>query len=181
MFASFRKAHDENDRDQHETNENCDDGIFHSGTSLEPDFNFVAIRIGDVSVGEARSELATTEQATSGAFDLGDGTVDVSGVHQPKTEMRDAPAETGGGGVLGEGDDVVPARSLSMDESISAPVLTQTKNLLVEPQRASQVADGEIDVRKAVSLNHNNLDLLSRSNEIGRASCREREWVLGAE
>src|SRR5438034_1988144 len=141
MFASFRKAHDENDRDQHETNENCDDGIFQSGTSLEPDFNFVAIRIDDVSVGEAGSELATTEQAASGAFDLGDGTVDVAGVHEPKAEMCDAPTETGGGGVLDEGEDVVPARSLSMHQPISAPVLAETGDLLVEPQRASQIAD----------------------------------------
>jgi len=59
--------------------------------SLEPDLNFVAIRIGDVSVGEAGSELATTEQAPSGAFDLGDGTVDVVGVHEPKAEMRHSP------------------------------------------------------------------------------------------
>ena len=109
--------------------------------SLEPDLNFVAIRIGDVSVGEAGSELATTEQAPSRAFDLGDGTVDVAGVHEPKAEMHDAPAETGGGGVLGEGDDVVPARSLSMDQSVPTPVLAQTEDLLVEPQRASQIAD----------------------------------------
>src|SRR5439155_19122688 len=134
-----------------------------SHCSLEPELNLVAIRIGDVSVGEARGELATAEQAASGAFDLGDCTVDVVGLHQPKAEMCDAAVETGLGGILGEGEDVVPARSLSMDESISAPVLTQTKNLLVEPQRASQVPDGEIDVRKAVSLNHNNLELLSRS------------------
>ena len=50
-----------------------------SHCSFEPDLNLVAIRIGDVSVGKAGSELATTEQATSGAFDLGDGTVDVVG------------------------------------------------------------------------------------------------------
>src|SRR6478752_7280530 len=80
--------------------------------SLEPDLNFVAIRIGDVSVGEAGSELATTEQASSGAFDLGDGTVDVVGVHEPKAEMRDAAPETGRGGVLGKGEDVVPTRRL---------------------------------------------------------------------
>ena len=111
-------------------------------SSLEPDLNFIAIWIGDVGVGEAGSELATTEQASSGAFDLGDGTVDVAGVHEPETEMCDTPAETGDGGILGEADDVVPARSLSVDESISAPVLAQTEDLFVEPQRASQVADG---------------------------------------
>src|ERR1700730_18007893 len=94
--------------------------------SLEPDLNFVAIRIGDVSVGESGSEFAATEQAPSGAFDLGDGTVDVIRIHQPKTEMRDAAPETGRGGVLGEGDDVVPTGRLSMDQPISAPVLTQT-------------------------------------------------------
>ena len=132
-------------------------------SSLEPDLNFIAIRIGDVSVGKAGSELATTEQPPSGAFDLGDGTIDVVGVHEPKTKMCDAATETGSGGVLREGDDVVPTRRLSVDESISAPVLAQTEDLLVEPQRASEVPDGEIDVRKAVSLNHNNLELLSRS------------------
>src|SRR5229473_911760 len=100
--------------------------------SLEPDLNFVAIRIGDVNVGEAGSELATTEQAPSGAFDLGDGTVDVVGVHQPKAKMCDAAAETGRGRVLDEGEDVVPAGRSSVDEPISAPVLKQTEDLLVE-------------------------------------------------
>src|ERR1044071_2841749 len=131
---------------------------------FEPDLNLVAIRIGDVSVGESGSELTTTEQAPSCVFDLGDGTVDVSGRHQTKAEMCDAAAETSLGWVLGEGEDVVPTRSPSVDQSVSTPVLTQTKGLLVEPQRASQVPDREIDVREAVSLNHKHLGILSRSN-----------------
>ena len=110
--------------------------------SLEPDLDLVAIRIGDVSVGESGSEFAATEQAPSGLFDFSDSMVDVAWGHEPEAEMRDAPAETGGGGVLGEGDDVVPARSLSMDESVSAPVFAQTENLFVEPQSASQITDG---------------------------------------
>src|SRR6476646_10136623 len=85
-----------------------------SSGSFEPDLNFVAIRIGHISVREAGSELATTEQSPSGAFHIGDGTVDVGGVHEPNAEMCDAPAETSGGGVLHKGDDVVPAGSLSM-------------------------------------------------------------------
>src|SRR6266404_1992207 len=129
-------------------------------SSLEPDLNFIAIRIGDVSVRKAGSELATTEQPPSSAFDLGDGTVDVLGVHEPKAEMCDAPTETGGGRVLGEGDDVVPARSLSVDESISAPVLAQSEDLFVEPQRASQIPDGETDMSKAVRLNYYYFDIL---------------------
>src|SRR2546422_11700094 len=112
------------------------------GSSFEPDLNFVAIRIGDVSVGEAGSKLAATKQAASGAFDLRDGTVDVLGVHEPKAEMCDAPAETGGGGVLDQGDDGVPAGSLRMGESISTPVIARTEELFVEPQRAAQVAHG---------------------------------------
>src|SRR6266436_5072637 len=133
--------------------------------SLEPDFDFVAIRIGDLSVGEAGSELAATEQAPSGLFDLGDGTINIAGVHEPKTEMCDTAAETGRGRILGEGEDVVPTRRLSVDESISAPILSQTEDLLVEPQRASQVPDGEIDVRQAVGLNHCYLEVLSWSND----------------
>src|SRR4029077_13491186 len=61
--------------------------------------------------------------------------------------------------VLREGDDVVPAGRLSVDESIPAPVLAQTKDLLVEPQCASEVPDGEIDVRKAVGPNHCYLEI----------------------
>src|SRR5439155_19373397 len=60
------------------------------------------------------------EQAPSGAFDLVDGTVDVVGVQEPKAEMRHASPETGRGGVLGEGEDVVPTRRLSVDEPVSA-------------------------------------------------------------
>src|ERR1039457_5441933 len=134
------------------------------GSSFEPDLNFVAIRIGDVSVGEAGSELATTKQAPSGAFNLGDGRVSCAGAPEPKAKMCDAATETGGGGVLREGNDVVSTGSVSMDESISTPVLAQTEDLLVEPQRASEVPDGEIDVRKAVCLNHCYLEILSRSN-----------------
>src|SRR5437899_1397892 len=135
-----------------------------SPCSFEPDLNFVAIRIGDVSVGQAGSELATTEQSPTGAFDLGDGTVDVVGVHESKAEMRDAAPETGRGGVLGEGEDVVPTRRLSVDEPISAPVLTQTEDLLVETQRTSQVAHRQIDVCKAVGLNHAYVEVLLRSS-----------------
>src|SRR5438445_13870476 len=98
-----------------------------SHCSLEPDLNLVAIRIGDVYVGGARSELATTEQATSGAFDLGDCTVDVVGLDQQRAEMCDAAVETGLAGIVGEVDDVVPARSLSMDQSVPTPVLAQTE------------------------------------------------------
>jgi hypothetical protein len=143
-----------------------------SHCSLEPDLDLVAIRIGDVSVGEAGTELATTEQAPSGAFDLGYGTVDVVGIHEPKAKMCDAATETGGGGVLREGDDVVPTGRLSVDESISAPVLAQTEDLLVKPQRASEVPDGEIDVRKAICLNHCYLEILAPPNgaKISRGS-----------
>jgi hypothetical protein len=93
--------------------------------SLEPDLNFVALHIGDVSVREAGCELTTTEQASSGAFDLGDGSVDVGGIHEPIAEIRDAATVTSRGGVVGEGDDIVPTRRLRVDEPISAPVRTQ--------------------------------------------------------
>jgi len=65
-------------------------------------------------------------------FDLGDGTVYIAGGHKPETEMCDTPAEPGGGRVLGEADDVVFAGSLSVDESVSAAVLAQTEDLLVD-------------------------------------------------
>ena len=133
-----------------------------SNCSFEPDLNLVAIRIGNVSIGEAGSKLATAEQAPSGAFGFGDGTVDVTGIHQPKAEVRNATAETGGGWIMGKGDGVVPAGGPGVDESISPSILAQPKDLLTKPKRASQVPDGKIYVGKAVSLNHNYLEGLSR-------------------
>ncbi len=70
-----------------------------------------------------------------------------SGSTSRKPKCATPPPETCRGGVLSEGEDVVPTRRLSVDESISAPVLTQTEDLIVESQRASQVAHREIDVR----------------------------------
>src|SRR5260370_22226063 len=110
-------------------------------SSLEPDLNFIAIRIGDVSVGKAGSELTTTEQPPSGAFDLGDGTVDVLGVHEPKAEMCDAPAETGGGGGLGEGGDVVPSRNPEVGQGTPPPLLPPTQHLFPQPPRPSPIPD----------------------------------------
>src|SRR6266478_2362479 len=78
--------------------------------SFEPDLYFVAIRIGDVCVGEAGRELAATEQAPPGAFHLGDRTIDVVGVHEPKAEMRDSALETGRGRIFDKREDVVPPR-----------------------------------------------------------------------
>src|SRR5260370_21258740 len=89
--------------------------------SLDPDLNFVASRIGNVSVGQAGTELATTEQSPAGAFDLGDGTVDVVGVHESKAEMGDAAPETGRAGGFGEGQDARPTRRLRADEPHSPP------------------------------------------------------------
>src|SRR5437016_12418152 len=61
------------------------------GSSFEPDLNFVAIRIGDVSVGEAGSKLAATKQAASGAFDLRDARSMSSGFTSRKPKCATPP------------------------------------------------------------------------------------------
>jgi len=105
-----------------------------TASSLKPDLNLVAIRIGDVRVGEAWRKLAATEQPPAGALDFRNGAVDVVRVHEPKTEMRHAANHAGRAGVLRERQYVVPSRRLRVDEAIPAPVLTEAKDLLVEPQ-----------------------------------------------
>src|SRR2546429_5120439 len=109
--------------------------------SFEPDLISVAIRIGDVSVGEAGSDLATTEQAPSRAFDLADGTVDVAGVHEPKAEMRDAPAETGGRGVFRVGDVLVPVQGLGVVHAAPTPLLAHPAQLPFAPALARPIHD----------------------------------------
>ena len=46
---------------------------------LIPDFDFVAIRIGDVGVGVSWAEFASPEQRAPGALDVVDRGVDVAG------------------------------------------------------------------------------------------------------
>ena len=94
------------------------------------------------------------EQASSRAFDLGHGTVDIFGIHEAKTEMCDATTETCRRGVFGEREDVVPSRCLCVDEPISAAVFPQTEDLLVEPKRTVKVSDRKIEMCKAVGGNH---------------------------
>ena len=90
-------------------------------SSLEPDLNLIAIRVGDVRIGKAWSELAATEQTASGALDLTDDLVDVTRVHKPKAKMRDAANRTGRGRVFDERQDVVSPRRPRVDQAIPRP------------------------------------------------------------
>jgi hypothetical protein len=47
--------------------------------SLIPNFDFVAIRVGDVGVGVAWAEFASPEQLAAGVLDFVDGRIDVAG------------------------------------------------------------------------------------------------------
>ena len=132
----------------------CRLGPARAASSLKPDLNLVAIRIGDVRVGEARSKLTATEQPPTGALDFRNGAVDVVRVHEPKTEMRHAANRAGRAGVLRERQDVVPSGRLRVNEAIPAPVLTQTKDLLVEPQCTLSVSNRKVDMREAIRGNH---------------------------
>jgi hypothetical protein len=132
----------------------CRLGPARAASSFKPDLNLVAIRIGDVRVGEAWSKLAAAEQPPAGALDFRNGTVDVVRVQEPKTEMRHAANRAGRAGVFRERQDVVPSRRLRVDEAIPAPVLTETKDLLVEPQCTFSVSNRKIDMREAIRGNH---------------------------
>ncbi len=61
-----------------------------AASSLKPDLNLVAIRIGDVRVGEAWSKLAATEQPPTSALDFRNGAADVG------PESIEAAAEAAG-------------------------------------------------------------------------------------
>ena len=126
--------------------------------SLEPDLNLVAIRIGHVRVGKPWSKLASPEQPASRALDFRNRVVDVVRVYEPKTEMRHAAncrRPCWG-----------PPRTFTMSCLPGAcvwtrpsprPYYTETKDLLVEPQRTRGVSNRKIDMREAVSPDHRNL------------------------
>jgi hypothetical protein len=122
--------------------------------SLKPDLNLVPIRVRDISVGQPLGKLTTTEQASSRPFDLGHGTVDILGVHEPKAEMGDATSQTSRCSVLREGENVVPSRRLRVDEAVPAPVFKEAKDLLVESQCTFSVSNRKIDMREAIRRNH---------------------------
>ena len=49
-----------------------------AAASLIPNFDFVAIRVGDVGVGVAWAEFASPEQLAAGTLDFVDSSVDVA-------------------------------------------------------------------------------------------------------
>ena len=53
-------------------------GKLRAAVSLIPNFDFVAIRVGDVGVGVAWAEFASPEQLAAGVLDIVDGRVDVA-------------------------------------------------------------------------------------------------------
>ncbi len=70
-----------------------------------------------------------------------------SGSTSRKPKCATLPPETCRGGVLGEGEDVVPTRRLSVDEPISAPELTQTEDLIKAETNPGSETCGEGLVR----------------------------------
>jgi thiamine pyrophosphate-dependent acetolactate synthase large subunit-like protein len=56
--------------------------------SLIPNFDLVAIRIGDISIGVARTEFAPPKQLAAGALRFLDGSVDVLGRNQAEAKVR---------------------------------------------------------------------------------------------
>src|SRR5471032_3099600 len=58
--------------------------------SLIPDFDFVAIRVGDVRVGIARAEFASPEQLAAGALHFVDGRINVARRNQTEAKVHDA-------------------------------------------------------------------------------------------
>ena len=60
-------------------------------SSLKPDLNLVAIRIGDVRVWEAWSKLAATEQPPAGALNFSNGAVDAFGSTSRKPKCATPP------------------------------------------------------------------------------------------
>ena len=68
--------------------------------------------------------------------------------------MRHAANRAGRAGVLCERQDVVPSRRLRVNEAIHAAVLTETKDLLVEPQCTFSVSSRKVDMREATRGNH---------------------------
>ena len=63
--------------------------------------------------------------------------------------MRHAANRAGRAAVLRERQDVVPSRRLHVDEAIPAPVLTETKDLFVEPQCTFSVSNRKVDMCEA--------------------------------
>jgi hypothetical protein len=65
-------------------------GIDYGALSLIPNFDFIAIRISDVHVRVAWSELASAEKLPAGVRDFANSRIDVTGGNQTETEVCDA-------------------------------------------------------------------------------------------
>src|SRR5258707_10338654 len=92
-----------------------------SAASLIPNFDFVAIRVGDVGVGVAWAEFASPEQLAAGVLDFVDGRVNVAGRDKTEAEVRDATALTRTRRLLVKRDHILPPRRPSAHQSLGPP------------------------------------------------------------
>jgi hypothetical protein len=118
-----------------------------NSASLIPNLDLVAIRVGDVGVGAARTKFAPPEQLATGALDFLDGRVDVPRWNKPEAEVWDTSWLAGARRMLVKRDDILAARRPGVDQSFGPPVFLHTENLPVKPQWALNISHHKVNMR----------------------------------
>src|SRR5881628_498190 len=103
---------------------------------LKPDFDLIAIWVGDVRKRQTRSELALTEHFATRALSLGNDKTNVFGLLQAEPEMVDSTLMAGVAGIPLERKYVEWAWALNLDFVSISVVLADAEDKGVELERS---------------------------------------------
>src|SRR5258705_7328223 len=121
---------------------------------LVPDFDLVAVGVGEKNVGLAGTELATMLDLSSSPLDCRCGAIDVASVGQSKSEVLDPTGPTDVLRAFLEHEDVVCPRRLRLEETLLAVDRQHPEDIVVELERSLQIAHGEGEVGQAERFDH---------------------------
>ena len=130
---------------------------------LEPDFDFVAVRIDDIGKGKSGRELAALQQPSARVLGLPDGCVDVGGRPQPEAKVNTPARFAWLGKALVECYHVFTAGRSHVNTAFFLKVSLDAENLLIKSKRAFDISNSNGQMCKTVSWYHDPLSLAARA------------------
>jgi len=121
---------------------------------LEPDFEFIAVRIFDEHVRRAWRKFALRSHRAAGFNYRGNGTVDILRPYQSEAKMNDSARRASISRASFKGNDVVWPRTQNLNRAGIAKVLANTKHRCIKAQRSVRIFYCKSDVTQAMRLYH---------------------------
>src|SRR5262245_11010915 len=123
--------------------------------SSVPQFDDVAVRVGEICIGKPAAVLALAKQLATSSLDLVHGFIQIPGPNGKSEVRHSAATDRFAHTCLAKGDGILRARRMEKNHGLAFPESNlQSQRLLVEACRAMDVADVQVDVIQHARRDH---------------------------